>query len=43
MRELKNIDDAIEEISRIEELETEIIIEFIKRKLSAIEKEKKMN
>ena len=40
MRELKNLGDAIEEVNKIEELETEIIIESIKRKLSAIEKEK---
>ena len=40
MRELKNLEDAIEEINKIEELETEIIIESTKRKLSAIEKKK---
>ena len=40
MKELKNLEDAIEEINKIEELEPEIIIEFSKRKLSAIEKEK---
>ena len=40
MKELKNLEDAIEEINKIEELESEIIIEFSKRKLSAIEKEK---
>ena len=39
-RELKNLEDAIEEINKIEELETEMIIESTKRKLSAIEKEK---
>ena len=38
--ELKNLEDAIEEINKIEELETEMIIESTKRKLSAIEKEK---
>ena len=40
MRELKSLENAIEEISRIEELETEIIVQATKRKLSAIEKEK---
>ena len=39
-RELKNVEGAIEEINKIEELETEMIIESTKRKLSAIEKEK---
>ena len=39
-RELKNLEDAKEEINKIEELETEMIIESTKRKLSAIEKEK---
>ena len=39
-KELKNLEDAIEEINKIEELETEMIIESTKRKLSAIEKEK---
>lgn len=39
-RELKNVEGAIEEIYKIEELETEMIIESTKRKLSAIEKEK---
>ena len=34
MKELKNLEDAIEEINKIEELEPEIIIEFSKRKLS---------
>ena len=29
--ELKNLEDAIEEINKIEELETEIIIEFTKK------------
>ena len=38
MKELKNLEDAIEEINKTEELEPEIIIEFSKRKLSAIEK-----
>ena len=37
MRELKNLEYAI---IRIKELETEIILESTKRKLSAIEKEK---
>ena len=41
MKELKNLEDAIEETNKIEELETEIIIESRKRKLSAIEKEKR--
>ena len=36
----KNLEDAIEEINKIEQLETEIIIESKKRELSAIEKEK---
>ena len=39
MKELKNLEDAIEEINKIEELETEIITESTKRKLSAIEKQ----
>ena len=39
-REIKNVEGAIEEINKIEELETEMIIESTKRKLSAIEKEK---
>ena len=39
-RELKNVEGAIEEINKIEELETEMIIESTKRKLSAIGKEK---
>ena len=39
-RELKNVEGAIEEINKIEKLETEMIIESTKRKLSAIEKEK---
>ena len=39
-RELKNVEGAIEEINKIEELETEMIIESTKRILSAIEKEK---
>ena len=39
IRELKSLEDAIEKINKIEELETEILIEFTKRKLSAIEKE----
>ena len=36
----KKLEDAIEGINKIEELETQIIIEFAKRKLSSIEKEK---
>ena len=39
-RELKNVEGAIEEINKIEELETEMIIESTKRILRAIEKEK---
>ena len=39
MRQLKSLEDAIKEISRIEELETEIVIESTERNLSAIEKE----
>ena len=35
-----NLEDAIEEINKIEELETEIIKESAKRKVRAIEKEK---
>lgn len=37
--ELKNLEDTIEEINKIEESETQIMIEFIKRKLNAIGKE----
>ena len=40
MKELKNLEDAIEEINKIEELETVIIIESTQRKISAVEKEK---
>ena len=40
MKELKNLEDAMEEINKIEELETVIIIESTKRKISAVEKEK---
>ena len=41
MRELKKcLEHAIEKLNKIEELETEIIIESTKRKVSAIEKEK---
>ena len=40
MKELKNLEDAIKEINKIKELETEIIIESTKRKRSAVEKEK---
>ena len=40
MKELNNLEDAIEEINKIEELETEIIIESAKRNLSAIGKGK---
>ena len=39
MKELKSLVDAIEGINKIKELETEIIIESTKKKLSAIEKE----
>ena len=38
MRQLKNLEDAIEKINKMEELE--IIIKSTKRKLSAIEKKK---
>ena len=37
-RDLKNVADEIEKINKIEELETKIIIESAKRKLSAKEK-----
>ena len=40
MRDLKNLEHAIEKINKIEELETKIIIESTKRKLNVIEKEK---
>ena len=40
MRELKSLENAIEEMIKIEELETEIIIDSTERKLGAIEKEK---
>ena len=45
LRELKNLEDAMEEINKVEESATEIIIESAERKLNAIEKEKitKMN
>ena len=44
LRELKNLEDAMEEINNVEESATEIIIESAERKLNAIEKEKtKMN
>ena len=39
MKELKSLVDALEGINKIKELETEIIIESTKKKLSAIEKE----
>ena len=32
MKELKNLEDAIEEINKIEELETKIIVQFTKKK-----------
>ena len=38
MRELKNLEDTIEEINKTGELEAEIIIEFTKRKLTPIKK-----
>ena len=41
MRELKNIEDAMEQINKIEKSETNIIIESTKRELNAIGKEKK--
>ena len=40
MKELKNLEDAIEEINKIEELETDIIIESTNRKLSVAETER---
>ena len=39
MRELKNLEYAIEKINKIKELETKLIIESTKRKRNAIEKE----
>ena len=39
MKELKSLENATEEINKMEELETEIIIQSTKRKLGAIEKE----
>ena len=41
MRELKNIEDAMEQINKIGKSETNIIIESTKRELNAIGKEKK--
>ena len=38
MKELKNLEDAIEETNKIKELETEIIIESTKKKIGVIEK-----
>ena len=35
---LKNLEDTIEEINKTGEFEAEIIIEFTKRKLTAIKK-----
>ena len=40
MRELRNLEDAIEEINQLEESETEIVIESRKRKYSVIQKQK---
>ena len=40
MKELKNLEDAIEERNRIEELETEVIKQFTKIKLNVVEKER---
>ena len=40
MRELKDQENAIEEINRIEGLEIETIKESAKRKLSVVEKER---
>ena len=40
MRELKNLEDAIEDIKRIEGLGIEIIKEPTTRKLSVVEKER---
>ena len=41
MKELKNLEDAIEEMNKTEELETELMIESTKGKHSATEKENK--
>ena len=38
MKELKNLEDAIEEMNKTEELETELMIESTKGKHSATEK-----
>ena len=43
MTELKILKHATEEINKIKELETEIITESTKRKLSTIEREKEKN
>ena len=40
MRELRNLEDAIEEINQLEESETEIVIESRKKKYSVIQKQK---
>ena len=40
MKDLKNLEHAIEEINKTEQLQTKMIIESTKRKLSAIEREK---
>ena len=40
MRELRNLEDAIEEINQLEESETEIVIESRKRKYSVMQKQK---
>ena len=40
MEELKNLEDVIEEINKIEKLETDIIIESTNRKLSVVETER---
>ena len=40
MRELRNLEDAIEEINQLEESETELVIESRKRKYSVIQKQK---
>ena len=40
MRELRNLEDAIEEINQLEESETAIVIESRKRKYSVIQKQK---
>ena len=40
IKELKNLEDVIEERNRIEELEIEVIKQFTKIKLNVVEKER---